>query len=302
MLGAMAEWCSFQLGSGPVEVLFEAGHLARVIGLRLTDGREVVLKVRPHTSRLPACARVQRSLFEAGYPCPEPLAGPALLGDMVATAEAHVPGGNQLASGRERAAKFAKALAKLVELAPSVSAVGTLDPPPPWAWPEMDRPWPPPDDMDADLNGHRGPNWLDALADRVRRCLLDTALPPVVGHVDFESQNLRWVDGKIHAVHDWDSVAALPEPAVAGLASAVFTASGSRLTDANVEESSTFLSAYQELRRIRWSPEESAVAWAAGLWVRVFNAKKAYVQGDDSAGECLRTESEARLGRLSATP
>ena len=32
-------------------------------------------------------------LFESGYPCPEPLSGPAPFGDGMATAEVYVPGG-----------------------------------------------------------------------------------------------------------------------------------------------------------------------------------------------------------------
>jgi hypothetical protein len=35
---ALAEWCLQRLGSEPEQVLFEAGYLSQVIGLRLTDG------------------------------------------------------------------------------------------------------------------------------------------------------------------------------------------------------------------------------------------------------------------------
>jgi hypothetical protein len=71
---AVDDWCRRWLGAG--EVLFTAGHLARVVGVRLTDGREVVVKVRPAAGRLAGCTDVQRALWEAGFPCPRPLAGP----------------------------------------------------------------------------------------------------------------------------------------------------------------------------------------------------------------------------------
>jgi hypothetical protein len=40
---ALSQWCLQRLGSEPEEVLFEAGYLSQVIGLRLTDGRDVVV-------------------------------------------------------------------------------------------------------------------------------------------------------------------------------------------------------------------------------------------------------------------
>jgi hypothetical protein len=67
-------WCTRWLGAPPAAVLFEAGNLSTVRGLRLMDGREVVVKVRPQGSRLAGCAVVHRALWTAGFPCPEPLA------------------------------------------------------------------------------------------------------------------------------------------------------------------------------------------------------------------------------------
>ena len=44
---ALAVWCAQWLGAPPTRVLFEAAHLSIVTGLRLVDGREVVVKARP---------------------------------------------------------------------------------------------------------------------------------------------------------------------------------------------------------------------------------------------------------------
>jgi hypothetical protein len=38
-------------------------------------------------------------------------------------------------------------------------------------------------------------------------------LPCVLGHADFEAQNLRWHGREVWAVHDWDSLAWQPEAA-----------------------------------------------------------------------------------------
>ena len=293
--GELASWCEAHLASAPQRWLFEAGHLSAVIGVQLNDGRDVVVKVRPSSPRLAACIEVQRRLHASGYPCPEPLAGPAALGNLTASAEVLVPGGTQLTAGADRPVRFAEALTALVATAPPPDAVGSLDPPPPWAWPDFDALWPAPDDLAADLNAHPGPVWLDALAGEVRGVLLSqTSSAKVVGHVDFESQNVRWAAGALHVVHDWDSVAALPEAAIAGLASATFTATGEPFTDAGIEESQQFLDTYRARRGLPWSPADVACAWAAGLWVRAYNAKKACISGDLSVAERLAAELPTR--------
>src|ERR1022692_4947575 len=196
----LAAWCLANLGARPVRVHFQQTHLSVVTGLRLADGRNVVVKARPGMARQHGCLEVQRHLWQAGFPCPQPLAGPAPLGALEAVAEAHVPGGTQLAPGPGYAGAFAAALAGLIRLAPPVSAVPALEPPPPWCYWDHheDGPWPWPDDMDADLNAQPGPAWLDDAAIRVRARLARCAEQPVVGHCDWESQNIRWRGARLH--------------------------------------------------------------------------------------------------------
>jgi len=69
-------WCAQWLGATSTQRLFESAHLSIVVGLRLTDGREVVVKVRPPADRIQGCVSVQRHLWAAGFPCPAPLVGP----------------------------------------------------------------------------------------------------------------------------------------------------------------------------------------------------------------------------------
>jgi hypothetical protein len=64
------------LGSAISEVLFEAGFLSAVTGVRLADGREVVVKVRRCMPRLHAAHLVQRRVWQCGYPAPGPLVPP----------------------------------------------------------------------------------------------------------------------------------------------------------------------------------------------------------------------------------
>jgi hypothetical protein len=58
----LAAWCRRHLGSAPVERFFGADHLSQVHGLRLADGREVVLKLRGRQERLLGCHAVHRAV------------------------------------------------------------------------------------------------------------------------------------------------------------------------------------------------------------------------------------------------
>ncbi len=117
-MDALASWCRRWLGAPPTARLFEAGYLSTVKGLRLADGREVVIKVRPRMSRLAGCALVHRALWTAGFPCPQPLVDWKPLGGYAATAEVLVLDAGEQPPDSEMAASSAAALARLVELAP----------------------------------------------------------------------------------------------------------------------------------------------------------------------------------------
>ena len=162
----LAHWCVAHLGNPRADEIFRSGYLAAVIGLRLADDRAVVVKVRPGSARVAACVEVQRRLFEAAYPCPEPLTGAAPFGDDVATAEAYVPGGAVLPSADRAAWAFAEALAPLVKLAPRPAEVSSLDPAPSWAaWDHGEAGlWPRPED-----SGRRPQRGGGSRVDRRRR-------------------------------------------------------------------------------------------------------------------------------------
>src|SRR5215470_8813032 len=161
--GRLARWCMEHLGSPPADEMFRSGYLSAVIGLRLADDREVVVKVRPDSPRIAACVEVQRRMFLAGYPCPRPLVGAAPFGGDVATAEAYVPGGAMLPSADHAARAFAEAFAWLIRLAPGPAEVPTLDPAPSWAaWSHSGGGlWPRPEEADVDLNEVAGPQWIN---------------------------------------------------------------------------------------------------------------------------------------------
>jgi hypothetical protein len=58
-----------------------------------------------------------------------------------------------------------------------------------------------------------------------------------------------------------------------------------------VEHSAAFLDAYEQARGVPWEAADREAAWAAGLWVRAFDAKDAARYGDP---DTVLTQAEAR--------
>jgi hypothetical protein len=282
---AMRAWCTTRLGSSPATVLFTHQHLSSVWGLRLEDGREVVVKARPAHPRLLACAQVHQILHAQGFPCPGPLTGPAKVDTLMFSAESLVPAGEKLPG---RPGDYASLLARLIHLAPAPTAVAPLAPNPPWTDWDHTFPglWPPADDRDDDLNS--SPSWLDEVAREIREHLSTLDAPPVIGHGDFIAQNVAWLDGQPLAVHDWDSVISAPEAIIAGLTASVWQAGAKEPYWSTIAETGEFLELYQHHRGSAFSPAETRAAWLAGLWVLAFNAKKASFSGID-----LLTQTDA---------
>ena len=284
-------WCREHLGAEPVASLHRSTQMADVLGLRLADGREVAVKARPdQLGREATCVEIQRYLAERGFPCAAPLTGVTVREGIAIHAEQWRPGGEmQRGDDPATAALFAALLARLVDLAADIeTAVGTrprgaggtapgaVAPPlPNPEWVRWDHPgpgvWPANPYHDVRTEGRPMPRVVEDAAVRLRERLALSRLPRLLGHADWETQNLRWNGDQPWAVHDWDSIAWLPEAAIAGAACGAF-ASAETPTLAPIAASAAFLDAYQAARR-PFSAEELEVAWAASLWLALHNAR-----------------------------
>ena len=290
----LSAWCTEVFGVAPTERIFDAGHLSRVSGFRMPDGFEVVVKEREPAERVLACLDIQSYLNRRGFPCPMPLAGPTLINGRLLTAETYVAPGERL-EGPDAAPKFAEALWRLLSLTRGMAPRLSLAPAPPWlgGW-QLDGPgiWPPADDLPDNLNAIDTP-WLDGIARRVAAVLRTTNLPCAIGHADWTATNLEWRDGELHVVHDWDSLAYLPDAVLAGGASVLYCSTST--ATATVAQSEAFLTAYEAFRGSPFSDGERAIAWAAGLWNLAFDAKKDVVRGSGDSVDCLHHEAQERL-------
>jgi hypothetical protein len=299
--GWLPGWCREHLGGEPAGVLFRVRQMSDVVGLRLTGGRDVVVKARADDGRAASCVAAQRRLAERGFPCPRPLTAAVRVGPLAVHAEEHRPGGEVLhGDSPDVAAACAGVFARIVAGLEGAAVAPPL-PNPRWVrWDHADPGlWPVIGFLDERDQAAVPAHVVDA-ARRARRRLLAADLPRVLGHADFEAQNLRWDGREVRVVHDWDSLAWQPEAALVGAASGSFP--GARPAAlASVEGSAAFLAAYQRLRGRAFTAEELEVAWAAGVWPAAHNARWEALHGDAPvSGEALRTQAAERLRRAGA--
>jgi hypothetical protein len=276
---AVDGFCRAYLGAGAERFELYAASVASVHGLRLTDGRRVVVKAhRPDADRdhLAAVQRIQAVLSQAGFPCPRPLAGPAPLGRGVGLAETLLDDGEP-ADARVPAVRraLAAALARLVRLGrPLVAAglaPGTLFVPSPGSL------WPVPHDRRFDFEGtRRGAEWIERLAAEALRVRDAAPGEPVLGHLDWRAEHVRLREGRVSAVYDWESATVAPEPLVAGQAACAFTADWSverRVQLPALEESLAFVADYEAARGAAFSAGERRGVIAALLYTKAYTAR-----------------------------
>ncbi|MFJ9086983.1 hypothetical protein ACIRL3_31680 [Streptomyces sp. NPDC102384] len=299
--GWLVGWCVEHLGNEPVRVLFERRSLSAVFGLRLVGGRDVVVKAREDDGRAASCLAAQTWLADRGFPCARPLTPAVDVGALAVHAEESRSGGELLGGDSpDVAVRYAAVFARLMAELADVTVAPPL-PNPRWVrWDHTDSgTWPAIDFLD-EQDQSAVPAHVAETAERARTRMLATDLPCVLGHADFEAQNLRWQDGALWAVHDWDSLAWQPEAALVGAACGAF-ANVSPPTLAPVESSSAFLEAYQDLRGRRFTVEEQEIAWAASLWPAAHNARWEALHGAPlKSGDAVRAQAAERLRRANA--
>ncbi|HEU5469680.1 MAG TPA: hypothetical protein VFV67_03435 [Actinophytocola sp.] len=294
-------WCVNQLGDGPVGVLFEVRSISAVFGLRLAGGRDVVVKAREDDGRATSCVAAQARLAQRGFPCAQPLTPAVGVGALAVHAEEYRPGGELLqGDSPEIAVRYAEVFARLMGELVHVTVAPPL-PNPRWVrWDHTDSGvWPAIGFLD-ERDQSVVPAYVVEVAERTRARMLAADLPCVLGHADFEAQNLRWHDSQVWAVHDWDSLAWQPEAALVGAASAVFPKTGPA-TLPPIESSAAFLAAYQDLRGRRFTAEEQEIAWAASLWPAAHDLRWEALHADPPvSSDAVRAQAPERLRRANA--
>ena len=254
-----------------------------VFGLRLADGRDVVVKARADDGRAVSCVAAQARLAERGFPCARPLTPVAGAGSLAVHAEEFRPGGEVLhGDSPDVAVRYAEVFARLMAELAGVTVAPPL-PNPPWVrWDHTDSGvWPAIDFLD-NRDQSAVPAYVVEAAERARGTA--TGRRPAVRA---GPRRLRGAEHPVArpgggAVHDWDSLAWQPEAALAGAASGAFASAGPP-TLAPIESSEAFLAAYQDVRGRLFTAVEQEIAWAASVWMAAYNAREQALLGASPA-------------------
>lgn len=272
-------WARDRLGGAIADVRFRGGRIDAVWGVELQDGRAVVITAHRKPVDLNAAEATldaQRTLVDAGFPCPVPLAGPDEVDGRVLTAETLLVG--EQPNGRDPGIRrlLADGLARHIEiLRARPDLVGRAGSGPSWCR-YQGGPWPVPHDTIVDFRSTpAGFEWLDVFGQRAADQILDNrdADDVVVGHADWYAGNTAVVDGLLVGTFDWELVADT-DAVIAGFAAACYAASptgGGGLS--TPEEAAGFLRDYEEARGRALSERERGAAAGAVAWILAFNAR-----------------------------
>ena len=278
--GLISRYLAAALGVEGYAVLFRAGRIDAVWAVRCVDGRGVVVRAHRAPVDLKARAAVssaQRALFEAGFPCPSPLAGPVVFEGVVFSVETLMERGGR-GDGREPGTRLAIAggLVEHMRILREVPGLASLALPGP-AWCRYQAgPWPVPHDTIFDFEvTPPGFEWLDdlaqAAADRLNRQDLEREV--VVGHADWYCGNLHFENSLLVAAFDWDLLADT-EPVIVGMTAATYADSGeSGAGLSSPEDIAAFMHDYEIIAGRCFDSSEQSIAAAAASWVLAYNAR-----------------------------
>ena len=297
-----------RLGRSISAVRFRAGRIDVVWGLRLDDGRDVVVKAHRHpvdVRAVTAATRAKSSLVAAGFPCPRPLSGPDEVDGHVLVVETLLsagtePGGRDPGVRRLLAEGLAEHVAVLRRTGADDDLVARAGAGPSWCRYQQ-GPWPTPHDPVVDFTCcPPGYEWLDAFARRAgEQISAHRGHEVVVGHADWYAGNVAVADGELVGTFDWELVADT-EAVVAGFAAAGFASSSTTGGGLSTpEEALGFLQDYERAREVPFDGAEQRAAAAAAGWIVAFNARWETAMrpglGDGATTASLRARGEDHL-------
>ena len=273
------EFCVSELGSPVAEQLFRVSSVGLVAGVRLADGRRVVVKAhqpRESRARLQAVHNLQSDLFRAGVPCPEPLVPPRALGLGFATAQTLIDRGEVRDTHDPTCRRLiAEALASHLELTRSLACPAALAGG--WSLYTHGSLWPQRAHCAMfDFAATRaGAEWIDALAAQAKP-LAQAPSRTITGHADWSGKHFRFADGQITAIYDWDSLAVCSEAAIVGNAAMTFTTNFD-LPDVRraptPAEMGAFIDEYQAARSAPLTVAERRQIAACALFLGAYTAR-----------------------------
>ncbi len=273
-------FCQSQLGSAIDETRFFEASQGAVFGLRLSDGRGIVIKAHPPTRSLAALSAVfavQRYLVASGYPCPDPLLPPKPLAAGHAVVEELVDEGvYHDAHDPFYRRSLAQMLAQLIKLLNSPAALPDVDSHALDRRLPSDVLWPAPHNAIFDFSAtSAGAEWIDDIARRAKAAIASGAGKLVIGHTDWSIKHFRYIGKHVRVIYDWDSLALDKEPVIVAGAATGFTYNEMWTTSPfpTPEESFAFVQEYELARGQPFTQAERSTLAAARAYNMAYAAR-----------------------------
>ena len=268
--------CAAAFGSGLDDGFLYRVSVGCVVGCRLMDGRELVLKgYQPRWTPefLSAVKRVQSHLHDSGFPCPAPIGEPLRVAGAVVLAE-HVLVDPGLTAASEAAIlPSASGLATVVDLCKSqhepALALHPLRSPHDDVFPEPHSP------LFDFTTTSAGAEWIEKIGRRARSIRDQDASAPVIAHGDWSLRNVRLGPEGPIAVYDWDSLALDSECQAVGSAAVSWCKTGEPVDDPapTREEIDEYIAAYESARGTGFSSAQRRATRAAAVFSMAYTAR-----------------------------
>jgi phosphotransferase family enzyme len=287
----LEEFCNRELTCPPEESLFYQSSVSAVAGLRLRDGRRIVIKAHQPDwplQRLEEVARLQSNVATELRLAPNIVVGPTPLGNGFATVEAYDDRGS-IRNGHEAPVRrgLARSLHAVIEYLTALVPVPKLPPSLLTSTP-ANALWPRPHSKLFDFEATRArAEYIDALAATARARMVPTGRR-VIGHSDWRVEHVRFDGDRPVVAFDWESLCEECEAALVGITAHMFCADWSREDVAQaptIEEAAAFVADYEAAAGRTFTLAERALCGAAFTYSVAYTARCGHAGGIDTRNQ-----------------
>lgn len=273
------DYCQQSLFSPLLSCAFLYFSVGATFVVRLKNEQTVVLKAYGALhdfSAIAASLKIQKVLFESGFPCPAVLQLPQKIKGTVLTAQAYCDEGDRVRLPNPHiATAMATQLAQLIQQTQSYSQKDL-----PFWMALNNKLWHQPHNVLFDFEKTKdGAEWIDAIAHQSKQILRSATGPLVIGHSDWTLQNMSFARRAIACVYDWDSLRIGLEPCFVGGAARCYRHDwryGPPNPAISVEEARQFIHAYEQARGKAFTLSERRTLGAALVYTAAYGTRCAY--------------------------